>query len=318
MIHNAKRQVMVITLLFCFSHVFSQNVNVNSRLDSSSVLIGEHVELFLQLSHPDSYQTTWTNIPDSIGKVEILSATKIDTVIKDGIITKSQVLTLTAFDSGFYVIPPFVFSYKSKSDTAQMQAMTEALLLEVNTVEVDTTKAIKDIKDLKRIPFGWQDALPYIYILLLISLIGYLIFLFVKRSKGKVKKPLTAPIIPAHEIALQQLGELEESKLWQQGFIKKYHSKISDIIRIFIANRWNIHAMELTTDEIMNLQVIANQDSTIKEALHSVLLLADLAKFAKVIPVQDENEKSLSVSYDFVRANIPVTITTMQKKEVTD
>ena len=59
-------------------------------------------------------------------------------------------------------------------------------------------------------------------------------------------------------------------------------------------------AMELTSDEIfkvMNSQVI---DSISKEKLKQILTLADYVKFAKVTPVDIENELSLQNAFDFI------------------
>ena len=47
-------------------------------------------------------------------------------------------------------------------------------------------------------------------------------------------------------------------KLWQQGEIKQYYSELTDILRIYIENRWDIQAMEMVSSEIiesLNLQL---------------------------------------------------------------
>ena len=78
---------------------------------------------------------------------------------------------------------------------------------------------------------------------------------------------------------------------------------ISDALREYIEGRYNVAAMELTSDEIfkiMNSQVI---DTISKEKLKQVLTLADYVKFAKVIPIEVENEMSLSSAFDFVNGS---------------
>ena len=79
--------------------------------------------------------------------MEVISKSKINTIIPDSshpnIQQQIQDITISSFDSGYYAIPPFQFVING--DTANPQ-LTEAMMLQVNTVPVDTTKAFKDIK----------------------------------------------------------------------------------------------------------------------------------------------------------------------------
>ena len=96
------------------------------------------------------------------------------------------------------------------------------------------------------------------------------------------------------------MEEIKNKKLWQEGKFKEYHTLISDALRAYIENRYGVAAMELTSDEIfkiMNSQVI---DGISKEKLRQVLTLADYVKFAKVIPIDVENEMSLGNAFDFI------------------
>jgi hypothetical protein len=287
---------------------FAQEIKVNANLDTSSIEIGEQVDLFIELTHAGNYSVEWTNLSDSISGLEIVDRSLIDTLKVDDKLTKSQKIVLTSFDSGYYVIPPLQFSYSRTDDTTEHVIETEPLLLEVNMISVDTTKSIRDIKDLKRIPFGWQDALPYIYGVLGLMLLGLLIYFIFQKVKKPEKAEKIIPQRPAHEIALEALQNLSDEKLWQNGYNKEYHSRLSDIIREFISNKWSLHAMELTTDEILMLNPIKNQSPQQFEHLKKMLQLADLVKFAKADPLGIENENSFDIAIDFVNANLPLTI----------
>jgi acetolactate synthase small subunit len=98
---------------------------------------------------------------------------------------------------------------------------------------------------------------------------------------------------------------LEDAKLWQQGNYKAYYTGLSDITRTFIQNRWSVAAMEMTTDEILRMQIIAAQSPDVLNQLKNMLELADLVKFAKAIPVLHENEQSIRSAVAFVKANQP-------------
>jgi hypothetical protein len=79
-----------------------------------------------------------------------------------------------------------------------------------------------------------------------------------------------------------------------------YHSRLTDILREYIENRFKIQAMEQTTDEILFGFRNAAVDEESKHKLKQVLSLADLVKFAKEQPLPNENESSLSNVYDFI------------------
>ena len=80
------------------------------------------------------------------------------------------------------------------------------------------------------------------------------------------------PIRPAHEIALEELNKLDAEKIWQQGNFKSYHTSLTDIIRMFIEHRWQVNAMELTTDEILQHSFASQLNNSSREQLSIVLL----------------------------------------------
>ncbi len=293
---------------FLFSgEVFAQEVNATARLDTSKIMIGDQVHLKLQIDHPEGITIQWPFIPDSILKVEFLEKPKIDTVkSKDNkIISERQSLKITSFDSGFYAIPPFVFHYTKGKDTTNYSSETQALLLTVQTLEVDTNQAIRKIKGVLKVGIDWKEI--FLWALAGLGAILLIIGLFLYFKKRK-KKPTTiverVPVRKAHVIALEALERLEAKTLWQKGELKAYHAELTDIVRTFIENRFQIAAMELTTDEILLTIQVAMTDPAAREILSRMLRLADLVKFAKYAALVEENTNSLMSAYEFVKMNI--------------
>jgi hypothetical protein len=58
------------------------------------------------------------------------------------------------------------------------------------------------------------------------------------------------PVEPAHVWALAELKKLNSEKLWQKDEHKKYYSRLSEIIRSYLEYRYDVLALESTTDEI--------------------------------------------------------------------
>jgi hypothetical protein len=294
----------------------AQSFKANARADNSSIKIGEQFKLILEAQAPTGYKFSFPQVADTITKLEIIDRSKIDTaVLQDKkLYSYKQVLTVTCFDSGYYPIPPFTFSYQQPGDTATHTAETEALLISVQGIAVDTAQNIRDIKMPLKVPFSFAEALPYILAgigaILLVLLVIYLKKKF--RKKEVAKPAIVIPKRPPHEIAMEELKKLENERLWQQGLIKQYHSRLTDIIRTYIEHRFGIIAMEMTTGEIMQSVKNMNFDSSAAEKLSHLLTLADMAKFAKVLPLPGENEMSMQQSYEFI------SVTKEMKKEVNE
>jgi len=105
-------------------------------------------------------------------------------------------------------------------------------------------------------------------------------------------------------MALNALQVLKDKKLWQQGRIKDYHTGLTDIIRNYIATKFNIHAIEMVTFEITEAINTLNVSAATKDKLKQMLELADLVKFAKEHPLPADEEQSMNYAIDFVRDTI--------------
>ena len=71
-----------------------------------------------------------------------------------------------------------------------------------------------------------------------------------------------------------------------------------------LEQRFQIPAMESTSEEIMqSFYRAAYLDNNSYEILRQMLTTADFVKFAKASPLPDENERSLSNAYLFVKEN---------------
>lgn len=298
--------IFCITVFFQGNHVNAQEVTAKATVDTNAILIGSQLVLSLSVTHPSGLQINWPAVPDTFALFELVQQVNGDTVInsKNNTVTGNRHYKITSFDSGYHVIPPFEFLFNTGNKSSIQKASTDPILIHVQTIPVDTTKSIRDIKGQVVIPFTWRDAVPYLLGILAVALVIFLVYYFVKRRKPAIHTPVfQVPKRPAHEIALESLKHLEDAKLWQQGNYKGYHTALSDITRMFIQNRWSVAAMEMTTDEILRLQIISGQDPVIYSQLKVMLELADLVKFAKLIPVGPENEISMSFAVAFVTAN---------------
>ena len=325
-VNQITSKIFFLALMACAVNSFGESgVHAIAKTDTTTIRIGEQFHLELSASIPSDAKLTFPAIADSIHKLEIVSRSAIDTSMsQDGsVATYHQSLTVTCFDSGFWVIEPFTFYFTKKGSAATDSLTTEALLMQVQTIPVDTTKEIKDIKPPVDVPFTFKEALPYILGgLLAIALIWFIVYQLKKRKRKPQEVVRKIPDRPAHEIAVESLKSLQEQKLWQQGFYKEYHSGVTDIIRMYIEHRFSVTAMEMPSDD--TLSHFRNKLITPEayEKLRYILQLADMVKFAKGIPLGTENELSMQHAFDFISLTKQVTkedfdgITENEVKEV--
>jgi hypothetical protein len=285
--------------------VKAQQVNVKASIDSTHILIGDQLKLLLEVEKPKDLNVQFPQVPDTFSSnVEVVNRSKIDTLKLDDKTRQhlTQTLYITSFDSGKHQIPPFYF--RLKNGQVLDSAATRQLMFEVHTMKIDTTKGPVDIKTVYGAPVTLKEVMPYILGVILIAALIFFIFYYIrwkKKNKPLFVKP-EKPAEPAHIVALRELDRIKAQKLWQQEKIKQYYSEISDTIRTYIVNRFEIPAMEQTSGETINAFKPRRDlvDEKTLDQLQHILSLADLVKFAKYSPLPDDNNLTLMNAYFFV------------------
>lgn len=298
--------IVILATAFGSTGANAQNVRVKATIDTNNVLIGDQIKLLLQCQSDKKTNIVMPQIPDSIGKLEIVRRSKIDTVDTAGNYSLKQTLIITSFDSGMHVLPPITFMFEKEGLAELYPLATDTIFLKFRTVPVDTALAIKDIKGPMDSPLTFAEILPYIIGAWVIIAIGVLIWYFWIRRKKLARRELLDydPSIPAHIIALEALKQLDAEKLWQKGAVKQYYIRMSDIVRVYIERRFEFLALDMTSGEITTAMRGLVSNNELIEKLNKILEIADLAKFAKYQPLADENALTLTYSFSFVTDTI--------------
>ena len=278
---------------------------VSATLDSTTLFIGDQTDLHLRAIGEVGEQVTMPVLDkELIPGVEIVDRTIVDTIsLKDGRVQYDQYLTLTSFeDSLFYIAPlPFV----SGDDTVWSDGLT---LNVVQPFEMDTTDmAITDIKGVYKAPIWWWGIFRWVLLAVLLAgvgVAGYYLITYLQRRKLEEAghEVVTEPLRPAEEVALEKLDAIKEKKIWQQGQVKEYYTQLTDVVREYIARRFEVSSVEQTSDETLrDIRPLLSERKDLYDQLRKMLTLADLVKFAKWSTTPDENELSLRNAYTFVK-----------------
>ena len=274
----------IFLLIYCVG--FSQSDKIQVEIDTTHIRIGEQFQYKISVNETEN-----VIIPslENLNGLEVVDSLKVEK-LKNKIVQK---YILTGFDSGAFYIPQQQIFIKNQA------YLTDSLLINVATIAIDTTKAKKfGIKGIKTEPYQYNDFEQYFWWLItLLILIGVLVYYFIIKKKKEIKAAVIIPLLPPYEEAIEKLEELDKKLLWQNNQTKKYYSELTNIVRGYIERELKLPALEITTDELMD---VLNDFNTIKSIetdketiykLKKLLQESDLVKFAKSKPMNYQIEQ---------------------------
>ncbi len=289
------------------SFLSAQVPTVSAEFDRDSILIGDRFTLEVRVEK-DMMQVV--DFPLLAGgkigeKVEVLAEFPEDTLAQDG---RRQTLLkrylMTIFDEGEYNLGSFPVLYLDKNLVDTLQSR-DSLRIRVAAFDIDLEKDKPyDIKPPRGIPLkfgeigGWFALAVAVLAAILLG-----VWMIVKYRKH-IPFLSPKPPVPPHIVAIRQLEALRHQKLPQNNKHKQYYSGITDILREYINGRFGIRAMEMTTDEILTAVEKPKKEGLVDDRRYSdlkeILQTADLVKFAKLVPDDEESEAAYYAAYYFV------------------
>ena len=301
--------LIFLILLPSLKPVLAQQVKVSSTLERDSIWLGDQIKMILIAEYPVGTQIEFPQLNDSLGNgVEVVSRSSRDSSKMDnGSLQMRQSYLITAFDSGPHPIKPFLFVGQSRITPDTLRS--NPLILFVKVPNVDLKKGFADIKKPYGAPVTFKEMAPWIMGFILLATIIFLILYAINRKRKNI--PIFSlpvkPKLPPPLIALSELDKLKEEQLWQHDKVKDYYTRLTDILRVYLEERYSVPAMEQTTYEI--LSEFKGENSQIKgklfTGLQKTLDTADLVKFAKYTPLADENHFVLVQAYNLVEETKP-------------
>lgn len=271
--------------LLIYNVGFSQSDKIKIEVDTTNIRIGEQFQYKISVNETEN-----VILPklENLQGLEVVDTLKVDT-LKNKLIQK---YVLTGFDSGAFYIPQQQVFIKNQA------YLTDSLLINVATVAIDTSKIKKfPIKGIKGEPYQFDDFKNYFWwALAILIIIGLLLYFFVFKKKEETVEKVIVPLLPPYEEAIEKLQELDKKLLWQNNKIKKYYSELTEIVRGYIERELNIPALEVTTDELIDILNDFNEVKSIetdKETIYKLRKLlqeSDLVKFAKSKPMAHQIE----------------------------
>ncbi len=301
------KRLFIIAALSALLPAAAQQPTVTSRVEPDSIGIGDRFDLVIEVEKDLVQVVEFPEFrDDGKGHIELVADLPVDTLERDGRYLKLRKrYRMAAFDEGRYNLGMAQVLYADKNIVDTLSA-GDSLLLEVGTFQIDSTShSIFDLKPQQNLPFRFAEIRGYLFwAVILLALLGGAAYGVMRylRKRGTSLGSLfhAAPPLPPHVAAIKALEELHHQKLWQNNRHKQYYSGLTDILRTYIAARWEIGAMEMTSDEIIDAMRGMELPDKARMDLTAILRDADLVKFAKHTPEAAQNEADYLKCYYFV------------------
>ena len=268
--------------------VFGQTLS--SQLSKSTLILGEEGEFKINISN--------------ITGLEVQAAPKNELlpfhfeVLSDSIQKTPNLYTRTVkfqiFQEGKFKIPPIEIKAGDK--------VVKTIPYEVEVINTAKKgEEINDIMNNKSVKLDIQDYwdLYKFYILVGLAVIASIILIIMVLKWGRAKK--SSPVVRTNQ-TLKELENLKNKKYIENNDFRSFYVELIDISRNFLSKQYGFPAKELLTDDLLEYMKGKNNISEENEkVLATVFERGDLAKFAKVIPTQEEMEGDFNNIKEFVK-----------------
>lgn len=212
-------------------------------------------------------------------------------------------------------IPAFPIGVVSGSDTTTLYS--NSLTIPFKTVLPSADAALKPIKPI--LPFdGFPWAIALI-VLVLIAAAAWAYYTFTKKEEPvQVQKVVkTIPFAsPVDQLEQTLVALKDDYNLSQTKDFKYFYSTVSDSIRRYFEDLYDIPALESTSREVLRYLDAFGVDHEMIQSTRKVLNRADMVKFAKYTPTLDSAWECYGDAIDFLNRAKLIDASRVARKKV--
>jgi len=273
-------------------------IRVSSSLDKAIITVGDIITYTLEVEAPEGSQVAMPQPGAELGGFIIRDYQMAAPKQKDHNLIQALTYKITAYTTGTLEIPPLPVIVKLPNNQAT-PLIAEGVQIRVAPVSNPYDLEVRDVKPPLLLPIDWR---PYylsagIGLGVLVLAGGTLLYLYRWRPQPE---EMPAPVKPAHELAYEELQALESQRLLETGEVEAFYTRLSEIVRRYLALRFRIYALEYTTTEI--LEHLRGKGLEMKSFARIQWLLeeTDLVKFAQYRPAEADRSAMLVKSRELV------------------
>ena len=299
--------ILVLALFGLGGQAAAQRVSIQTHLDRSEIRIGERAAIEMTIRTDNLAATRFHLVEDSTGTehFRILEFGALDTINVGGTIQEIKArMIITSFDSTLITLPPILV------ETPSGRALSKPLALNVISPQVDMShpERFEPIITPWEVRLTLADILEMLARFLFIFPVGLILLalgiLYRRWRRRRADQPI--PSQPLREKTLletftEHLAELKSYPLHSQGDFKVYYTKLIEELRLFFGSLYGIETSEKTSEELLHALAEQGVDRPNLDKTAGILQLADVVKFAKSLPSQEEAESHRQTALELAR-----------------
>lgn len=310
--------ILIFGVLFTFS-TDAQSIRVT--LADTNLLIGESTTLTLKVeSKPkdsiryfpkqnqiDARLFSGKSVVNSTPtELELTSAFWDTTLINTTSKTWLGKYTITAWDSGLYLIPGQEIYINDSLYRFNDIKINFTLVAKVDSVDI--YDIYENYADVPANAFSITKFLKNNWWWMALILIAGIIYYFYRLNKKAEELPKPERKANLKDRTLIAIEALERERLWEQDRLKEHFVELSYILRNYLTSRYEISLLEKTTYQakILLLQKGLNEETV--DTIIRILFASDMVKFAKSEPDELEILKVSAKAKQVVAETSPIEI----------
>jgi hypothetical protein len=273
---------------------------VITQISQDSLTLGDPLEMTISVLAARDAQITPPSTDTGFGAFTIIDwgVDRYPLNEGDSIVFRYK---LTTFSPDGDTIPAQIFLWARDSVTTDTLLSAPLPMRLISVIDTDSA-TIRPLKAPQRVG---KPSLLWIWMVLGGAAVLTALVLLLRRLGKKERAPLIEPPKPPYEEALLALRELDHKRYLDKGMFQEQVFELSDILKRYVARRFEVSAEEFTTHEMVQWiasSTLLNQD---RESLRWFFVTADPVKFAKLIPERQEVEKLGAEVWKFLEATRP-------------
>ena len=273
-------------LIILLQYTAQSQVLVKARVDKDSILIGETLRISVEARLPMGETLAW-KIPDSLAHFEWVEKGKPETT--DAVDGKKivQVLAVTSYDSGYWVIPPIKISVKGKSYATDTVGVRVVYIPQNPNDDYRDIKPIVDVEASNKLDKKW--------IILIAMTVLVIVAIIILLRKKKSPQQNTAPVskLSPYEEAIRTLESLRKKLPDEALQMKPFYTDLNDVLRKYLAGSRQWPSAQKTNEEMIHYLRSSGLSQESILPLFQTLRMADFVKFARYQPGKEEHLKNI-------------------------
>jgi hypothetical protein len=266
-------------------------VGVTASIEPRTATVGDQLTFTVTLTRPPDLQIPFPRVADSVAPFEVRDSLILPPEEIEGGVVETRHYLLAAFETGTLSVPGLAFDYVD-ADGDTVALATDTLYVVIESVLPDTIPAEeigpRDIKPPIEFP---RRIWPFLVVAATVAAAVLAAYFLRKWWRSRRRQPAEEveeePPVPrraAHVLALERLAELRRDDPIGRGEIPGFYVRVTEILRLYIRDRFSVGAIDMTTSELVPAMWDAAIAAEDVDWTKKTLSHADLTKFAKYLP----------------------------------